>query len=673
MAWTDLPTDYTDATFDGLRKFVEITNPDNTVSFQDVTAYSNKEKSFFGAKDANQINKGMNDIMKELLNAVGKKLAGKTVTPAQTGVSVTAGEGAEIFNDYREQTQSGLVKQGNLAIGEYSHAEGEGTTANGERAHAEGAQTNATGVNSHAEGGGTFADGTSSHAEGMLTHASGVSSHAEGSSTFADGSSSHAEGMLTHASGVSSHAEGGSTTAVGNYSHTEGESSDNASSDYTNETTNNTIITAWNTNKFSLAKGVASHIEGKDCLALGDNSHAEGNQTTATGEDSHAEGNQTTASGTYSHAEGLFAQATGDNSHAEGAGSIASGVSAHAEGSSMARGDYSHAKGSQTTALGNCSCAEGESYNLASEDYTYNTNLDTIIDDWKTNPFSLARGKSSHCEGTNTLALGDRSHSMGIYTIAKGVNSYAGGYFTTAKHIQFVTGKYNTQYNGCEKENGNVDTESQLATQSLFIIGNGTPTATSNAFRVTADGQCYGLKAFSAQGADFAEYFEWADGNLDSEDRRGKFVTLDGDKIKLANDGDYILGIVTGSGAFIGNSQSENWQGKYSKDVFGDWLTQTVEVPESTDEETGEIIPAHTVTQYVVNPDYDPDTDYIAREFRKEWSPVGMLGQIVLTDDGTCTVNGFCKPSSNGMGTASDSGYRVLKRLDESHVKVLVK
>ena len=604
---------------------------------------------------------------------VGKSLAGKMVTPVNTGVSVTAGEGAEIFNDYREQTQSGLVKQGNLAIGEYSHAEGEGTTASGERAHAEGAQTNATGVNSHAEGGGTFAIGTSSHAEGMLTHATGVNSHAEGGSTFADGSSSHAEGMLTHASGVSSHAEGGSTTAVGDYSHTEGKSSDNASSDYTKETTNNTIITAWNTNKFSLAKGVASHIEGKDCLALGDNSHAEGNQTTASGEDSHAEGNQTTASGTYSHAEGLFAQATGDNSHAEGAGSTASGVSAHAEGSSMARGDYSHAKGNQTTALGNCSCAEGESYNLASEDYTYNTALDTIISDWQTNPFSLARGKSSHCGGTNTLALGDRSRSEGIYTVAKGVNSYAGGYYTLARAIQFVFGKHNAEHAGCENANGNVDTESQLASQSLFIIGNGTSEADSNAFRVTADGQCYGLKAFSAQGADFAEYFEWADGNLDSEDRRGKFVTLDGDKIKLANDGDYVLGIVTGSGAFIGNGQSENWHGKYLQDIYGDFVTEEIEIPESTDESTGEVVPAHTVKRFALNPEYDPNSEYVSREFRKEWSPVGMLGQIVLTDDGTCAVNSYCKPSENGVGTASDSGYRVLKRLDESHVKVLVK
>jgi hypothetical protein len=453
---------------------------------------------------------------------VGKSLAGKMVTPTNTGVSVTAGEGAEIFNDYREQTQSGLIKQGNLATGEYSSAHGSGTTANGK----------------------------CSSADGYCTQANGEYSKANGGLTVADGDCSSSEGQLTVASG--------------------------------------------------------------DC------------------------------------------------SHAEGAGTRTSGENSHAEGKSV-------------TALGYCSHAEGESYNVADSDYTYSTALDTIISDWKTNPFSLARGKSSHCGGTNTLALGDRSRSEGIYTVAKGVNSYAGGYYTLARAIQFVFGKHNAEYVGCENANGNVDTESQLASQSLFIIGNGTSEADSNAFRVTADGQCYGLKAFSAQGADFAEYFEWADGNPDNEDRRGKFVTLDGDKIKLANGGDYILGVVTGSGAFIGNGQSENWHGKYLKDIYGDIVTEEIEIPESTDENTGEVTPAHTVKRFALNPEYDPNAEYISREFRKEWSPVGMLGQIVLTDDGTCTVNGYCKPYANGVGTASDSGYRVLKRLDETHVKILVK
>lgn len=61
------------------------------------------------------------------------------------------------------------------------------------------------------------------------------------------------------------------------------------------------------------------------------------------------------------------------------------------------------------------------------------------------------------------------------------------------------------------------------------------------------------------------------------------------------------------------------------------------------------------------------------RENRKEWGIVGLLGQIVIIDDGTCVVGGHTKPSANGVGTASDDGYRVMKRIDNTHIKVLVK
>lgn len=63
MAWTNLPTDYTDATFTGLRKYIPIENNDGTTSFQDVTVYENKEKSFFGAGDANKMNEAINQLM----------------------------------------------------------------------------------------------------------------------------------------------------------------------------------------------------------------------------------------------------------------------------------------------------------------------------------------------------------------------------------------------------------------------------------------------------------------------------------------------------------------------------------------------------------------------------------------------------------------------------------
>lgn len=63
MAWTLLPTDYTDAVWSGLKRYTQVDNSDGTVSFNDVTTYTNKEKSFFGAKDANRMNEALNYIM----------------------------------------------------------------------------------------------------------------------------------------------------------------------------------------------------------------------------------------------------------------------------------------------------------------------------------------------------------------------------------------------------------------------------------------------------------------------------------------------------------------------------------------------------------------------------------------------------------------------------------
>lgn len=52
MAWELLPVDYTDAVWAGLKRYNQINNEDGSVSFQDITSYTGKEKSFFGAKDA---------------------------------------------------------------------------------------------------------------------------------------------------------------------------------------------------------------------------------------------------------------------------------------------------------------------------------------------------------------------------------------------------------------------------------------------------------------------------------------------------------------------------------------------------------------------------------------------------------------------------------------------
>lgn len=63
MAWELLPVNYTDAVWSGLKKYNQIDNTDGTISLQDVTVYTNKEKSFFGAIQANRMNEALNTIM----------------------------------------------------------------------------------------------------------------------------------------------------------------------------------------------------------------------------------------------------------------------------------------------------------------------------------------------------------------------------------------------------------------------------------------------------------------------------------------------------------------------------------------------------------------------------------------------------------------------------------
>ena len=111
----------------------------------------------------------------------------------------------------------------------------------------------------------------------------------------------------------------------------------------------------------------------------------------------------------------------------------------------------------------------------------------------------------------------------------------------------------------------------------------------------------------------------------------------------------------------------------YKKDVFGENVVEIVEIPEHTDEETGKTVPARTEKRFVLNPDYDPEQKYVSREERPEWAAVGVVGKLVVVDDGTCEPNGYCAPSQNGIATAAETGYRVLSRIDSTHIKILVR
>lgn len=265
-------------------------------------------------------------------------------------------------------------------------------------------------------------------------------------------------------------------------------------------------------------------------------------------------------------------------------------------------------------------------------------------------------GPYSIAEGDSTIASGDSSHAEGYNTIASGSASHAGGWGTIAKkNAQTAIGQYNTVADG------------------YFIVGNGYAGSKSNAFRVDVDGQTYAARAHHTSGADYAEYFEWKDGNPNNEDRIGHFVALSSNgKIKIATSGDKIIGVVSGNASVVGNAFEDTWSGIYLHDVYGRPIKEEIEEERvvGVDDEGNEIKETVKRTVLNVNPDYDPNQTYIPRSQRPEWDIIGLLGQLIVIDDGTCQVGGRCSCNDQGIATAGDK-YDVIKRLDDTHVVLL--
>ena len=299
-------------------------------------------------------------------------------------------------------------------------------------------------------------------------------------------------------------------------------------------------------------------------------------------------------------------------------------------------------------------------------------------------------GTKSFAFGNDVTASGKGSHAIGYGVTASGDYSHAEGEGTTALTNQHAQGHYNNT------TNATANSTSGTSTGTAFVIGNGTSSSKSNAFRVRGDGVIYATNATVQTGADYAEYFEWSDGNPNEEDRVGYFVTFDEDnpeKIRIASKDDYILGIVSGMPNIIGNGD-ECWKQRYILDDFGRYIEEAfeyeVEVPEVVekeveDEETGEtkiveevVIHKETKigTKWKENPEYDPTQPYIPRDKRAEWSAIGMLGVLSVRNDGTCQVNGYCKCTDGGIATACEKGegaYRVIKIVSDNIVKVVLK
>ena len=156
---------------------------------------------------------------------------------------------------------------------------------------------------------------------------------------------------------------------------------------------------------------------------------------------------------------------------------------------------------------------------------------------------------------------------------------------------------------------------------------------------------------------DYAEYFEWDDGNPENEDRRGYSVVLVNDgKIRKATSDDSpedIIGAVSGTSSITGDAAMYDWNGKYEVDEWGTrvkdkvyQLSWEVELENgekenhSYDEDRvpeGIIVPENASrrlrSRERINPEYDETRIYEPRDKRKEWSTIGLLGKVRVRDE----------------------------------------
>lgn len=540
--------------------------------------------------------------------------------------------------------------------------------------HATAAYSSAFGDHTNATGNYAFATGFNTKAQGIGSTALGYMSESTADYSFSVGMQSKAKGMSSAAFGISNNIDASSSGAV-----VTGANNKVVSSPHSFTTGNENT----NSCQYSCVSGGHNSVSGVSDLVSGNQNVVTGcNYSIVSGTTNTVVGSHNCiisgAKNTVQECDSLFTLGTTTCENAYLSAAIGNKVMI--SGDRSGRVDNTFAVGNTLIVCSSNSLISGESHVTAGQ-YNVVSGYNNVVgmayssgSDIKSNygVYCAVSGSGNKCLGVDNSVQGcnlwDFSTESGTINGSDGYPTLINPPTGVAKNAAFV-GAYNNN-------------TKDIIERNVFTVGIGTSDANrENGFSVAKDGNAYAKGTFNTGNADIAEWFEWKDKNLKHEDRRGRFVTLKGDKIVLADESTkYLFGIVSACPALVGNSYEDNWNEKYLKDVFGEIIYEEYLVPAQTtkitnadgEEEEVVLVKEHFAKRPVLNPDYDPKQEYIPRSKRPEWSYVSSKGRLVMVDDGTCVVDSYCKPTNNGVATAADSNttFRVMKRIDDTHILV---
>ena len=184
---------------------------------------------------------------------------------------------------------------------------------------------------------------------------------------------------------------------------------------------------------------------------------------------------------------------------------------------------------------------------------------------------------------------------------------------------------------------------------SVLVEQNGN--AGLEVFKVSGRGGVYTEQGIFCNDTGYAELFEWADKNKNSEDRNGFTVSLDSTgKIVPAGEGDTVIGVVCQSAAVVGNAGWNAWTNRFKVDNNGnkkqlrkkvvewidhvgvlqsyyiDQLNKDFALPDNaiiyeSNGEGDDIFIEHTDTTWDINEEYIPRID-------RGWALVALTGRV---------------------------------------------
>lgn len=272
--------------------------------------------------------------------------------------------------------------------------------------------------------------------------------------------------------GKNSFATGFESKAIGNWSQAMGYKAI-ARKDYSTAIGNNAI-----------ANGIGSFAfgsQGRDTLTMtiGRNTIASGNYSFAIGLGAQASNNSAFAVGQNATASGEFSVALGNSSWSQARLSTALGANSTATANYSTAISSGLASGYSSTAIGYLTKTTGSNAVSIGSGYVYSVSgMSSNVYNHASGSYSITIGNGNNASSYYATAIGYRNYNYGEQSISLGSNLIARSYGS------IVLGRYNV-------DNTGYNTFSWVNTEPLFVVGNGSYGAPSNAITVLKNGSVY--------------------------------------------------------------------------------------------------------------------------------------------------------------------------------------